>query len=99
MIPLGDDYRSVTAFARTQIEEFWPTRLDDWDNGRIQLKVKVASVSHVIEEFDQRKKETSITDPACCLIMGFDEAVLYLTPLLMDPLEHACMGDGSCKRR
>ncbi len=62
-----------------QIKQFWPTRVADYKAGTISIRVHIIRTISDIEWFNKLKQESSITDPNCGLIMGFDMAILFLS--------------------
>lgn len=77
---------NVEHIIEKQIKKYWPKRLADYIEGRLEVKINIVEDSYDEEWFDRLKQTASITDPACVLIVGFNEAVLFLHEHMVDPL-------------
>lgn len=77
---------NIEAVVVDQITRYYPRRLGDYKAGLISVKIHIIQGNGDDEWYDYLKKQTSITDPACTLIMGFNEATLFLQRFMVDPL-------------
>lgn len=82
MIPNGN----VEQLIVEQLTEYWPTRLEDYRAGKIEVKVHVVVNAADDSYYKYVKQSSGKTDPACVLIVGFEEAILFLAPYLVDIL-------------
>lgn len=67
-----------------QLTSYWPTRLEDYKAGKIEVKVHVVVNSVDDTYYKYVKQSVGKTDPACVLIVGFEQATLFLAPYLVD---------------
>lgn len=67
-----------------QLVTYWPTRLEDYKAGKIEVKVHVVINSVDDGYYTHLKQSVGKTDPACVLIVGFEQATLFLAPYLVD---------------
>jgi hypothetical protein len=77
---------NVEHIIEKQIKKYWPKRLADYLEGRLEVKINIVENSYDEQWFNDVKQKASITDPACVLIVGFDQAILFLHEHMVDPL-------------
>ena len=78
------DDSSLAQFTIDQVTKYYPGRLDDLRYGRLEVDIRVVLSQVDANIYADLKKASSIDDPACVLIMGYNRAVLYLQPYLVD---------------
>lgn len=63
---------------KRQFAKFWPNRIDDYNNGLLEVNVRMLRTDTDWENYNLLRDSASITDPTCNLIVGFLRAELYL---------------------
>lgn len=75
---------NVKTIIYDQLTRFWPTRVEDFKQGKIEVTIKVVISSSDDEYFNNLKLKTGKTDPECVLIVGFNQAILFLQQYIVD---------------
>lgn len=85
-MPLITD--ALEAHIEDQLRSFYPTRLVDYQEGRLVIKVQVVNSFAVSNDYHKMKQLASITDPLCNIILSAvaDLGVLFVAPYLVDPM-------------
>jgi hypothetical protein len=74
----------VDEFIKAQLVEYWPNRVKDYETGKLHVVIVVVTTQSQHDYFQDLKLAASIHDPACVLIVGFDNARLFLQPYQVD---------------
>ncbi len=61
-----------------QFAEFWPNRLSDYEQGLLEVNVRLIKTQTDWENYKSLRQQVSIGDPTCTLIVGFLTAEFYV---------------------
>lgn len=67
-----------------QFAKFWPNRVDDYEQGLLEVNVRLLKTQTDWENYKSLKQQTSIDDPSCTLIVGFLSAEFYVALNLVE---------------
>lgn len=69
---------------KRQFAKFWPNRIDDYNNGLLEVNVRMLRTDTDWENYNLLRDSASITDSTCSLIVGFNKAELYLVSPIVE---------------
>lgn len=69
---------------KQQFAKFWPNRLSDYEQGLLEVNVKLIKTRTDLENYKLLRQQVSIDDPSCTLIVGFLRAEFYVALNLVE---------------
>lgn len=63
---------------KQQFAKFWPNRLNDYEQGLLEVNVRLIKTQTDFENYKLLRQQISIDDPTCTLIVGFLSAEFYV---------------------
>lgn len=72
------DANNVHSLILDQLQKFWPNRVKDYETEVLQVEVRAMRTASDKDTLDRLKAMASIDDPDCTMVIGYDQAVMYV---------------------